>query len=193
MATNNPQFETFGKSEAEERFCLDMCMVVGDHSHDLKVKVYNTTCALDVQVVKDEVHKVVEHLRNKTVGEYFANIIIPKVVEYIEKNVNIKALNELYMKLARDGYNNTKKTKPTCPSCKSNSQGAVLKCKYCKRVTHEKCASKYISAESLQMKLSNLGTFQLYFLLLVELSHRVFYKEVVKLVYEPYAIVCTCL
>ena len=79
---------------------------VGDPSHDLKVKVYNTTCALDVQGVKDEVHKVIEHLGNRTVGEYFANIIIPKVVEYIEQNVNIKALNELnelYIKLARDG------------------------------------------------------------------------------------------
>ena len=110
--------------------------------------------------MKDEVHKVVEHLGNRTVGEYFANIIIPKVVEHIEKNVNIKAMNEMYMKLAREGYNNAKKTKSTCPSCKSNSQGAALKCKYCKRVTHEKCASKYISTESLQLKLSNPGTFQ---------------------------------
>ena len=39
---NDPQVETFGISEAEERFCLDMKMCVGEHTHNLKIKVYNT-------------------------------------------------------------------------------------------------------------------------------------------------------
>ena len=67
VKTNDPKVETFGKSEAEERFCLDMKMVVAEHSHNLKVKIYNTACSLDAQGLSKEMHTIFKHLDNKTV------------------------------------------------------------------------------------------------------------------------------
>ena len=158
--TNVSQVETFGASEAEDRFILDMKMEVGDHSHALKIKVYNTKCSLDAQGLKGEVQKVFEHLGNRTVGEYFVYIVISKIVEYLERNLNIKELNEKYLKLAREGFKTAKKHENTCTNCKTNSPGNVLKCKYCKKTTHESCAKKFLSAETIQTKLNKPGTFQ---------------------------------
>ena len=107
----NTQIETYGASQAQERFCLDMSMNVNDHTHQLKIKVYNTACALDAQGTGDQVHTIFEHLENKTVGEYFANVVMPKVVEFISDKLDIKALNEKYLKLAREGVKLTRKSK----------------------------------------------------------------------------------
>ena len=40
VKTSSPQVETYGKREAEERYCLNMCIKVGEHSHAWKHKIY---------------------------------------------------------------------------------------------------------------------------------------------------------
>ena len=86
-----PRIEMFG--EALERVCLDLQMKVGQHTHDVKIKVRNTKCSLDVAGFHDTVARRFEHLDNQTVGEYFAKNIITKIVEHIEANVDISELN----------------------------------------------------------------------------------------------------
>ena len=63
------------------------------------------------------------------------------------------------MKLAREGQKIVKANKVECVSCKDKSSTNCLKCKFCKRMTHESCARKFISEESISEKISNPGTF----------------------------------
>ena len=154
------QVETFGISEAQERYCIDMNMTVDNHVHALKLKIYNTACALDAQGMGKELHSIFEHLQNKTVGEYFVTVVIPKVVEYINGKVNVKELNEKYLRLAREGVKATRKNKLLCSTCNVSTSGPTLKCKYCKRSTHEKCARKFHSESSVMSKLNNPGTYR---------------------------------
>jgi hypothetical protein len=137
-----------------------MRMLIGEHSHGLKLKIYNTICTLDAQGLGKEVHTVFDHLGNKTVGEYFANVIIPEVAEYMNNNLNIKDLKERYLKLAREDLKMAKTNKSICVACKTNSLGNMLKCKYCKRSTHEDCARKFLTADSLKKKISKPGSYQ---------------------------------
>ena len=67
---SDPKVEMFG--EALERICLDMQMPVGDHTHDVKMKVHNTKCSVDIQAFHETVEQRHDHLNNQTVGEYFA-------------------------------------------------------------------------------------------------------------------------
>ena len=45
--------------------CIDLQMKVGEHSHDVKVKVHNTKCSLDVNGFHGIVAKWFEHLDNQ--------------------------------------------------------------------------------------------------------------------------------
>ena len=54
----------------------------------------------------------------------------------------------------------SKKNKSPCFECNTFSPGNVLKCKFCKRISHESCATKYISADRLLTKIKNPETFQ---------------------------------
>ena len=62
--------------------------------------------------------------------------------------------------MAREGFKGSQKQKTSCSNCKTCAPGNILKCKFCKRTTHETCAKKFLSAESLQSKLKNPGTFR---------------------------------
>ena len=96
-----PKVELYG--QAEERICLDLSMKVQGTEHDVKIKVYNTRCSLDVQGFHDDYSKRFDHLQNLTVGEFFAEHIITKVVEKISKNVDIIKLNDYIRSLATEG------------------------------------------------------------------------------------------
>ena len=156
-----PQVETFGKEKAEERFNLDLDMKVGVNIYELKVKIYNTICSLDVQAIGNptKVKKIYEALGNVSLGEYFATKIVPKLVEDLNSMLNIKEINEKYMQLAREGYKIAKANKVECVSCKDKSATKCLKCKFCKRLTHENCAKKFIPEKSITKKMANPGTF----------------------------------
>ena len=64
---NDPKMEYY--DEALERVCLDLRMNVAGHLHDVKIKVHNTKCSLDVAAFHDEVGKKFIHLDNLTVGQ----------------------------------------------------------------------------------------------------------------------------
>ena len=110
-----PKVEYYG--EAEERICLDLTMKVHGNKHDVKVKVYNTRCSLDVQGFHGDYTKRYDHLNNLTVGEYFAKHVIFSVVEKINKTVDIKKLNNHLRVLAIEGKK-AAKTKAVKKHCK---------------------------------------------------------------------------
>ena len=89
--------------EALERVCLDLRMKVGEHTHDVKIKVHNTKCSLDVAGFHDVVAKRFDHLDNLTVGEYFAKNVITKIVEQINANIDITELNNKLRAMANEG------------------------------------------------------------------------------------------
>ena len=97
----DPKIEFYG--QALERICLDLSMKVSNHSHDVKIKVHNTKCSIDVAALHDEVGKTFEHLFNLTVGEYFAKHVVVNIVEMINSTVNITELNEHLRFLATEG------------------------------------------------------------------------------------------
>ena len=101
-----PQVEFYG--EATERICLDLSITVQGYEHFVKLKVHNTTCAIDVQAEKDDPKKSFTHLGEQTVGEFFAKEYIAKVVVYLQKYLNINKLNDLCRKMALDGKNQAK-------------------------------------------------------------------------------------
>ena len=63
----DPKVELYG--QALERVCLDLRMTVSNTSHDVKIKVHNTMCSIDVAGFHDEVAKKFSHLYDLTVGE----------------------------------------------------------------------------------------------------------------------------
>ena len=67
--TSDPKIELYGN--AEERMLLDIKIIIHGKEHFLKMKVYNTTCAMDFQAVKHDVDKRFDHLNGLTVGEFF--------------------------------------------------------------------------------------------------------------------------
>ena len=83
--------------EALERVCLDLRMSIKNYTHDVKIKVHNTQCSLDVAAFHDEVGKKHSHLNDLTVSEYFAQHVISNVVEML--------LNEHLRYLANEGKN----------------------------------------------------------------------------------------
>ena len=80
-------------------------------------------------------------------------------MEDLNSKLDVKELNEKYMKLAREDQKIVKAINVECVSCKDKSSTNCLKCKFCKRLTHETCARKFISEESITEKISNPGTF----------------------------------
>ena len=146
-----PKVETYGTSEAVERILLDMKMTVNDKEHEVKIRVYNTLCSLDVtgKGAATIAAKKHEHLENNTVAGYFIEKVMPKVVQYLRNNFDIPKLNEYCRKLALIGVD---ETKDTCFYCeKENRDKNILKCTGCKSILHLKCAGKTgISNQSLE-------------------------------------------
>ena len=85
----------------------------------MKIKVYNTVCAMDVQALGIPLKTTFSHLLNLTCAEYFVLNILDKIIGILSKNIDIKMLNEFHRKLAIDGKNASKKEKAnkSCVSC----------------------------------------------------------------------------
>ena len=143
----DPKIEYYG--EALERVCLDLNMRVSEHSHDVKVKVPNTKCILDVAGFHDEVGKRFPHLFNLTVGKYFANHIITKIVDRINDNVDISKLNDFLRIMATEGKNVARgksKARRVCTTCsKSPKNSPRLICKNCCEYFHVSCLPQVLS------------------------------------------------
>ena len=128
-----PKIELF--DQAEER-------IVKGIQHDVKVKVHNTKCSLDVQGFHDYSKKF-EHLDNRTVGLYFAEVIVAQVVEKINTTVDITKLNDHLRLLANEGRKSVKqkaKVSSTCKVCDKDFK--TLKtdhCSSCKEKVHSTC------------------------------------------------------
>ena len=144
----DPKVEFYG--QALERVCLDLRMNICNMTHDVKIKVHNTMCSIDVAGFHDEVAKRFNHLHNLTVGEYFANHIIANIVEVIDTTVDISKLNEHLRLLASEGKRNVKlqSTKQSCKSCnKDAKKSPLLTCNSCKETLHITCLPNSFSGE----------------------------------------------
>ena len=149
--SKEPKVEYYGK--AEERINLNIQVALNDQVQELKIKVYNTSCALDAQALGIPLKPTFPHLSGLTCAEYFCTNILAKDVYYLEKNIDIKKLNDYHRKLAIDGKNASKKDKvnSTCISCEKDSKtGETVKCHMCKKYSHKSCALKTISTASLE-------------------------------------------
>ena len=128
--TKQPKIEYYGA--AEERINLDLQVALNGESHDLKIKVHNTTCALDVQALGVPLKTTFPHLSGLTCAEYFCLNIRTKVVEILKDAAKKDKVNR------------------TCVSCEKDCKNSeTVKCHMCKKHTHKPCALKTISDVSL--------------------------------------------
>ena len=119
-------------------------MIVTNHIHDLKIKIYNTKCSMDIGAKGNNPEKKFEHLGDFTAAEYFARRMIPEFVTNLSNNLNIRELNETCRKLAFLGKQNKEKSSNVCIYCeKVNKDNNIWKCIECSRKIHQKCAPKY--------------------------------------------------
>ena len=149
ILTSDPKLEFYG--EALDRICLDLQMRVGDKIHNVKLKVYNTKCSMDVARQRGTLKERFDHLHNLTVGDYFASHIISKIVEKIDKSFDISKLNMYLKKLANEGKKSAKTkvaNKKCCKECKKDVKSSkTISCITCKESTHFSCLSNEISEE----------------------------------------------
>ena len=145
--TSDPKIELYGN--AEERMLLDIKITIHGKDHFLKMKVYNTTCAMDFQAVKHDIDKRFDHLNGLTVGEFFAQKVV-EIANILCKKIDIEKLNSYIKQLALEGKNafkiNKKCAKFDCP--KDTSKGETLACIFCKSLTHKSCTNNTISDAS---------------------------------------------
>ena len=73
-----PKVEYYGK--AEERINLNIQVALNDQVQELKINVYNTSCALDAQALGIPLKTTFPHLSGLTCAEYFCTNILAKVV-----------------------------------------------------------------------------------------------------------------
>ena len=138
LSTEQPTIELFGPKCAEARVCADVSFEVAGKKSNMKIKVYNTKCSMDFQGTKDSSGARFQHLENKSVGEYFAEIIIPKVVKILGDEVDLEKLNREQEKLASAGVLSTEEL--TCNECDSDigSEGGI-ECENCDKLVHVNC------------------------------------------------------
>ena len=120
-------------------------MVVSGFHHDVKVIVHNTKCSLNVQGC-NKYDKRFDHLNNRTVGLYFAEDVINKVVMKINEKVDISKLNDFLRNMATEGKKSAtvskQKAKPrsTCNVCSKDFKSLKTQtCMYCQEKVHESC------------------------------------------------------
>ena len=160
ILTETPTLQTFGAKEAEETVLLDLKIVVSGNEHEVKAKIYNTKCSMDVEAKGTSPENKFKHLGNFTVGEYFARKIIPEFVDNISLRLNIKMINEECRKLALKGLKEIDKSVNVCLVCAKESKDKnFLKCMECSRRIHQKCATKYLEEDDLEEVLNNPEVF----------------------------------
>ena len=119
--------------------------MIGEHKHDVKIKLHNTKCSLDVAAFHAVVSQRFHHLQDLTVGEYFAKFIITKLVDTINAQTDITKLNDLLRRMAPEGKKaacGKLAPKKSCNSCdKEVKSTASLTCTLCNDVYHVSCLS----------------------------------------------------
>ena len=106
--------------KAEERILLDLTMTVRKKQYDLKVNIFNTKCSLNVMAKGNTPQKKFKVLEDFTAGEFFARVIIPKVVELLSSKLDITAMNELCQKQALMGQKMNKAN--VCTYCEKDTK-----------------------------------------------------------------------
>ena len=142
--TEDPKIELYGN--AEERMLLDLKIVVKEEEHFIKMKVYNTTCAMDFQALKHDIDKKFEHLGGLTVAQYFTQTVVVEIANILCNKIDIKKLNNYIRKLASDGKTAVKTFKKCAKfACsKDISKGGTISCIYCESLTHRSCIDNSI-------------------------------------------------
>ena len=147
ILTLDPKMEFYG--DALERICIDLQMKVNHKTYDIKLKIYNTKCSIDVARQKGTLNERIENLFNLTVGEYFAMHVIAKIVEKINQSFDITKLNMHLKKLANEGKKAAKtkaSNKKHCKECKKDVKNSKnVQCLTCKESTHFNCLPSEIS------------------------------------------------
>ena len=141
----DPKIEFYG--QALERVCLDLRMKINNNIHDVKIKVHNTKCSLDVAAFHtDEIWEKFPHLNNLSVGEYFAKFIVTDIVKHIDENTDITRLNEHLRYLATEGKKSARSkasSRKSCTSCdKDTKNTSNLSCTSCSEIFHISCLSR---------------------------------------------------
>ena len=78
-------------------------MVVNGNEHEVKTKIYNTKCSMDIGAKGTNPENKYEHLGDITVAKHFAKKVIPLCVENISAKLNMYQINEECRKLALMG------------------------------------------------------------------------------------------
>ena len=162
-----PKVEKYGTSKADSKVCLDMKMEVNNHVHFVKLCAYITNYGIDVagmskhQPMKARADhapgKRFPHLENKTVGEYFAGNIIPKMIEKIGEKVDYNKVNHAVRKLARKALleENGKKD---CIICEKKLKDKTnFQCQFCCKLAHKVCATENTAKNAVAL-LTNIFT-----------------------------------
>ena len=107
--TLDPKIELY--ANAEEKIFLDLKIEIKDKEHYIKMKVYNTTCAMDFQAMKHDIDKKFDHLNGNTVGEFFAKDFVVEIANIVCKKMDVEKLNNFIRRIALDGKNAVKTVK----------------------------------------------------------------------------------
>ena len=149
ILTSDPKLEFYG--EALERICVDLQMKVNNKNHNIKLKVHNTKCSIDVARQNGTLQERFDYLNNLTVGEYFATHVIRKIVERIDSSFDIPNLNRHLKRLANEGKKAAKAkvaNKKFCKECKKDVKSSkTISCFMCKESTHFNCLTTEISED----------------------------------------------
>ena len=103
-------------------------------------------CSMDFQAPGSKAKEEHDHLEKMTVGKYFANKVMPAIIDNIcnDPTIDLEALNEEWRLLAMEGLMDEKelvdRAKNDCPMCeKPKGNQSALECNKCKIDTHVKC------------------------------------------------------
>ena len=81
VVLNEPVIEVMGpeSKEVETRVMIDISVTLNEKEHKMKIKVYNTMCRMDFQAIREDIYKTHAHLKDFTVGKFFATEIVPDI------------------------------------------------------------------------------------------------------------------
>ena len=145
-----PKVEKYGTTKADSKVCFDVKMEVDENIHFVKICAYITKCSMDFsgmnkhQAVKSRADhspdKRFPHLDNKTVGAYFAENVVPKLVGKIGEKVDFAKVNDIIKELARKALM-VENQKKDCTVCEKSLKDKVnFQCQYCSKLAHKSCA-----------------------------------------------------
>ena len=86
---------------------------------------------MDFQACGDDAAVKFAALENRTMGEYFVDVVIPKVVNKVKDEVNIAELNMKYKTLAKAGLKAVQNSCNICNKTCAEKDGSKSKCISC--------------------------------------------------------------